>query len=37
MVEQENIEQSISIDGNTTLDMLFRKGARPSLEDPYTD
>ena len=37
MVEQEGIEQPIVINGDTTLEMIFRKGARPSLEDPYTD
>ena len=37
VIEQENIERPISIDGNTTLEMLFRKGVRLSLGDPYTD
>jgi hypothetical protein len=37
MVDQEAIEQPIVINGDTTLEMIFRKGARPSLEDPYTD
>ncbi len=31
VIEQENIERPISIDGNTTLEMLFRKGVRLSL------